>query len=124
MANQSLDAYRSPRLLERLLDTPNLPQVVRTLDAEILHRLVRVVGLEECGELVSLATPQQLMRVFDDDLWGSHRVGGMDRFDADRFGVWLEVLVESGASIAAEKLIGFDFDFVGVAVAEHLVVID
>ena len=65
MANQTLDAYRSPRLLERLLDTPNLPQVVRSLDPEILHRLVRVVGLEDCGELVSLATPAQLMRVFD-----------------------------------------------------------
>ncbi len=124
MPFQALDAHKSPHLLARLLDTPNLPQVVRALDPQILHRIVRVFGLEDCGELVSLATPQQLMRVFDDDLWGSHRAGGMDRFDADRFGVWLEVLVESGASIAAEKLIGFDFDFVGIAVAEHLVVID
>lgn len=124
MANQSLDAHRSPRLLERLLDTPNLPQVVRTLDPEILHRLVRVVGLEDCGELVSLATPAQLMRVFDADLWRTDRPGDVDRFDADRFGLWLEVLVESGASNAALKVAGLDVDFVTTAIAEHVVVID
>lgn len=124
MANQTLDAYRSPRLLERLLDTPNLPQVVRSLDPEILHRLVRVVGLEDCGELVSLATPAQLMRVFDADLWRSGRPGSTDGFDADRFGLWLEVLVESGASNAALKLAGLDVDFVTAAMVDLVGVID
>src|SRR4029450_11924268 len=124
MTNEALDAYRSTRLLERLLDTPNLPQVVRTLDPEILHRLVRVVGLEDCGEIVSLATPAQLMRVFDVDLWRSDRPGDAEGFDADRFGLWLEVLVESGASNAALKVAGLDVDFVTAAMVEHVVVID
>lgn len=124
MANQALDAFRSARLLERLLDTPNLPQVIRDLDPQILHRLVRVVGLEDCGEIVSLATPGQLMRVFDVDLWSSDRPGNAEGFDADRFGLWLEVLVESGASNAALKVAGLDVDFVTAAMVEHVVVID
>ncbi len=74
--------------------------------------------------LVSLATPAQLMRVFDVDLWRTDRPGDVDRFDADRFGLWLEVLVESGASNAALKVAGLDVDFVTAAMAEHLVVID
>lgn len=124
MTKHALDAYRTPRLLERLLDTPNLPHVVRRLDPQVLHRLVEVVGLEDCGEIVSLATPAQLARVFDVDLWRSDRPGRTERFDADRFGVWLEVLVESGISNAALKVAGLDIDFVTAALLEHVVVVD
>ena len=124
MATRALDPKRAPQLLERLLDTPNLPQVVRNLDPQVLHRLVRAVGLEDCGEIVSLATPAQLTRVFDVDLWRSDRPGHSERFDADRFGVWLEVLVESGVSNAALKVAGLDLDFVTAAILEHVVVVD
>jgi hypothetical protein len=124
MPTNALDLQRRFHLLERLLDTPNLPQVIRKLDPEILHRLVRVVGLEDCGEIVSLATPAQLMRVFDIDLWRSGRSGGEEIFDPDRFGLWLEVLVESGASNAALKVAGLDIDFVTSAILQHVVVVD
>jgi hypothetical protein len=124
MPTNALDPQRQSHLLERLLDTPNLPRVIRDLDPHILQRLVHVVGLEDCGEIVSLATPAQLMRVFDIDLWRSDRPGNAEGFDADRFGLWLEVLVESGASNAALKVAGLDVDFVTAAMVEHVVVID
>jgi len=124
MPTNALDPKRSSHVLERLLDIPDLPQVVRQLDPQILHRLVRVVGLEDCGEIVSLATPAQLMRVFDVDLWRSGRPGHPETFDADRFGVWLEVLVEFGVSNAALKVAGLDVDFVTAAILEHVVVVD
>ena len=124
MPTNALDQQRPSHWLERLLDTPNLPQVVRQLDPQILHRLVRVVGLEDCGEIVSLATPAQLMRVFDVDLWRGDRPGNVEQFDADRLVVWLEVLVASGVSNAALKVAGLDIDFVTSALLEHLVVID
>src|SRR5262245_56037966 len=124
MPTNALDPRRPSHLLERLLDTPNLPQVVRQLDPQILHQLVRVVGLEDCGEIVSLATPGQLTRVFDVDLWRSDRPGHTERFDADRFGVWLEVLVEAGVSNAALKVAGLDVDFVASAILEHVEVVD
>jgi Family of unknown function (DUF6178) len=124
MPTNALDQQSPSPLLERLLDTPNLPQVVRELDPQILHRLVRVVGLEDCGEIVSLATPAQLTRVFDVDLWRSDRPGHAERFDAARFGIWLEVLVESGLANAALKVAGLDVDFVTSAILAHVMVID
>src|SRR5262249_56270911 len=81
---------RDPRtLLERILDTPNLPQVVPRLQPEILHRIIQGCGLEDCGELVALATPAQLAVVFDRDLWRSDRPGLADQLDAGRFGLGL-----------------------------------
>jgi hypothetical protein len=124
LRTQALDRQQPRDLLARLLDTPNLATVVRALDPQILRRVVHACGLEDCGEIVALATPEQLMRVFDLDLWGSARPGQQDQFDADRFGVWLDVLVDAGAELAAEKIAGFDFDFVTAAVTRHLLVLD
>ena len=93
---------RDPRsLLDRILDVPQLAHVVPRLQPEVLHRLIQSCGLEDCGELVALATPGQLARVFDLDLWHPGQPGLDEQFDADRFGVWLEVLMESGAAVAA-----------------------
>ena len=72
----------------------------------MLHRVIQRCGLEDCGELVALATPDQLAAVFDLDLWRAGRPGLDEQFDADRFGLWLEVLMESGASVAAQTLAG------------------
>ena len=111
-------------LLERVLATPHIAQIVPELRPEMLHRVIQTIGLEDCSELVALATPEQLMRVFDLDLWHSDRPGFDERLDADRFGVWLEVLMEAGPQIAAEKLAGADVDLVVAALAQHIAVSD
>ena len=111
-------------LLTRILDTPHLAQIVPRLQPEVLHRVIKSCGLEDCSELVALATADQLSRVFDLDLWRSARPGLEEQLDADRFGVWLEVLMESGAEIAAAKVVGLDADLVVAALAQHLAVFD
>jgi hypothetical protein len=118
------DTRDSRSLLDRLLDTPHLAQVIPQLQPEVLHRVIQSCGLEDCGELVALATPDQLVGVFDFDLWRSERPGVDEQFDAGRFGLWLEVLVESGASVAARKVAGMDGDLVTTALAQHLRVFD
>jgi len=110
-------------LLERILDTPNLALVIPRLQPEVLHRVIQTCGLEDCGELVALATPDQLARVLDLDLWRTGRPG-VEALDADRFGVWLEVLLDSGATIAAQKLQEMDVDLVITALAQHMLVFD
>ena len=82
--------------LARLLDGLFLARVVPHLPPETLHQLIRYRGLDACGELVTSATPAQLTLVLDLDLWRHARPGRDEQFDADRFGEWLEVLVESG----------------------------
>ena len=90
-------------LLERVLDTSDFALVVPRLSPDVLHRIVQRCGLEDCGELLAMATPEQLAGVLDLDLWRADQPGmdEVEQFDAERFGVWLEVLAESGADAAA-----------------------
>jgi hypothetical protein len=99
--------------LARLPDTSLLARVVPHLPPETLHHLIRVRGLDACGELATSATPAQLTAVLDLDLWRPARPGGEPLFDIDRFGEWLEVLVDAGHSVAARTIAALD---------EHLVV--
>ncbi len=111
-------------LLERLLNTPQLARVVPHLQPEVLHRVIQVRGLEDSAELVALATPLQLERVFDLDLWRAARPGSSEELDPGRFGRWLDVLLESGDAAAAEKLAGIDAELVIAALAQHVRVFD
>jgi hypothetical protein len=118
------DATDGRGLLDRILNTPSLEHVVPRLRPDLLHRVIQTCGLEDCGEIVALATPEQLARIFDLDLWRAAKAGRDEQFDADRFGVWLEVLVESGAAAAAQKLAGMDVDLVVAGLAQHALVYD
>ena len=118
------DAQDTRPLLARILDTPHLAQVVPRLPPEVLHRVIERCGLEDCAELVALATPEQLTEVLDLDLWRTDRPGLDERFNADRFGVWLEVLMESGAAFAARTLAALDPALVTTALAQHVRVFD
>jgi hypothetical protein len=93
-------------LLDRLLNTADLAQVVPRLSPEVLHRVIQICGLEDSAEFVALATPAQLSRILDVDVWHGRTPGADEQFDVDRFGLWLDVLMQSGAAVAAEKLIG------------------
>jgi hypothetical protein len=112
------------RLLDRILDTPQLARVVPQLQPEVLHRLIQHCGLEDCGELLALVTPGQLTRLFDLDLWHAAAPGSDEQFDADRFGAWLEVMVDAGVSWAAATLAEMDVDLLVAGFAEHVRVFD
>lgn len=111
-------------LLDRIVATPQLARAVPHLQPEILHRLIQHCGLEECGQLLALATPDQLTRVFDLDLWRPAAPGRDEQFDAGRFGAWLEVMVDAGVSNAAATLAAMDVDLLAAAFAEHVRVFD
>jgi hypothetical protein len=105
--------------LARLLDTPFFARVVPHLAPETLHRLIQYRGLDACGELVTTATSAQLTSLLDLDLWR-----GKDQFDVKRFGEWLEVLVDTGDSVAARTVATLDKDLVIVGVSRYLRVFD
>jgi hypothetical protein len=111
-------------LLDRILNTPRVDEVVPRLQPDLLHRVIQSCGLEDCSELVALATSEQLSRIFDLDLWRAGRPGMDEQFDAARFGVWIEVLAESGAEAAAQKLAGMDVDLVVAGISRHVLVYD
>jgi hypothetical protein len=111
-------------LVARLLESPELARVVQSLEPAVMHQIVMRCGLEDCGPIVALATTEQLMRVFDADLWRAEAAGGDERLDAERFGLWLEVLAEAGADVAARRLVEMDFDFVTAALSRQVLVLD
>jgi hypothetical protein len=115
---------QEPRqLVVRLLDTPDIARVVPRLVPEVLHRLIERCGLEACADVVALATPRQLQRLLDIDLWRAAAPGGDETLDAARFGEWLEVLLELGAG-GGDRLAAMDFNLVVGGLAAHVRVFD
>src|SRR4051812_7593549 len=110
--------------LARLLDSPFFARVVPHLPPETLHQLIRSRGLEACSELVTSATPAQLTSLLDLDLWRHARPGRDDQFDVDRFGEWLEMLVDAGDSVAAQTVAALDKDLVIVGLSRYVRVFD
>ena len=60
MTTPARDSALPSNALARLLDTPDLPSAVRRLAPDVLHQLIRTAGLDECGHVIALATPEQL----------------------------------------------------------------
>ena len=118
------DGGSAENRLARLLDTPFLARVVPHLPPETLHQLIRHRGLEACGELVTSATPAQLTSLLDLDLWRPARPGRDGQFDVDRFGEWLEMLVDTGDSVAARTVAALDTNVVVAGLSRYVRVFD
>jgi hypothetical protein len=111
-------------LLDRLLNTPDLAKAVPRLQPDVLHRVIQTCGLADSAEFVALATPAQLARILDVDLWRVRAPGADEEFDVDRFGAWLDVLMQAGGAVAAEKLTALDIDLVVAGLSRHTAVFD
>ena len=112
------------QILSRIIAAPDVALQVRGLPPAVLGGLIRRIGLEDAGELVAFATTQQLAAIFDEDLWRSDRAGQDETFDADRFVLWLEVLLEAGEQVVARRLAELPVDLVTLALHRQLLVVD
>ena len=101
-----------------------LAELAPKLRPELLHRVIGAYGLKDCVDLVAQATPAQLSRLFDLDLWRPARPGLDEHFDAARFGLWIEVLAEAGADVAAAKLAEMPLRQIVAGLAHHVRVFD
>jgi hypothetical protein len=110
--------------LARLLDTPQLARVVPRLGPDLLHQLIEYRGLQACADLLPLATREQLSTVLDLDLWRPAAAAGDVQFDPDRFGEWIETLVETDESVAARIVAGLDERLVVVGLSRFVHVLD
>ena len=89
------------------------------------HALIPASGIwTPPGDLVAAATPEQLTAVFDIDLWRRSGSGRDERFDDDRFGEWLEALVESDEVVAARTIAALDEDLVIAGLSRYVRVFD
>ena len=81
-------------------------------------------GLDVCAEIVASATPTQLASVLDLDLWRSAQPGHDEQFDTERFGEWLEVLVDAGGTVAAQTVAAMDEHLVVAGLSRYVRVFD
>lgn len=124
MSNSMQRRLTPQRLVNRILEEPELVAMVQALPGRTLARLVDQVGLEDASELVALASAAQLAEVLDQDLWHSARPGQDEQFDDQRFALWLEVLVEAGPQVAARKLAELPEELVQLALHRLVLVVD
>ncbi len=106
------------------VDVSQLARVAPQLAPETLHQLIRHCGLDVCAEIVAAATPTQLASVFDLDLWRSAQPGRDERFDAERFGEWLELLVDADGTVAARIVAAMDEHLVVAGLSRYIRVFD
>ncbi len=76
--------------MELLLHAPKPMRLVRALPDFDWYITVREIGPADSAALISLASHEQMIHLFDLEAWRQ------DRFDGDRAGGWLAVLLESG----------------------------
>jgi hypothetical protein len=120
LRRRALDAS----VLAKLLEAPDLARRLQALPAAALREVLVEIGIEDAGELIALASFEQLRDVFDEDLWRSAAPGADADFDAERFALWLEVLREAGDRFVADRLAEFSEDFLHFAFSRLVRVLD
>lgn len=121
-APKTLTSTRS--LLNSLIEMPDLAQTVAALPAPTFAALIRKIGVEDAGEIVALATTEQLVQAFDEELFVNERAGERETLDVRRFVVWLEVLLEAGDEATARRVAVLDEEFVTHALSNIVLVLD
>jgi hypothetical protein len=114
----------SAQLLHHVLARPELVAAVRKLPGSVLAALIDRIGLEDAGEIVALASAEQLAQAFEHDLWRAEQTGGDESFQPERFGLWLEVLSEAGDEFLAQRLSALPRDLLLLALHRAVLVLD
>lgn len=124
MAGRSLVSKPSSKLLQRLLDNPELPRFIPRLETATLNALVETVGPEDSGALVTYTTDRQLRAIFDESLWQSLAPGAPEQHRPEEFVRWLFILQEQGEALFAERLAGLGLDYVIMNFAQLVQVVN
>lgn len=110
--------------ITRVFDSVALTDVVPHLPVATLQQLVHWRGIDGMGEVLAAATPAQLAVLADVDLWRRSTPGADARFDVDRFGEWIEALVDAGSEHAARVVADLDGALVIAGLSRYVRVLD
>jgi len=117
-------ASTSTRFLAYVLEQPALVHAVRALDGASLGKLIQHIGLEDAGELIALASLEQLEQVLDQDLWRAANLSEDEHFDPRRFATWLAVMLDVGDDFAVRRVSALPRDLLTLAVHRLVLVVD
>ena len=114
----SLARPRGERRMDALLDAADPAAAVAALSLPEIYFLVKEVGLGEAGDLVALATPEQLRGCLDMEIWDR------DRLQFDAAVPWLQALVEAGFEKLAEVWERLDPELAALILARNTRIYD
>jgi hypothetical protein len=110
---------RNPRKrLELVMGDPQAAELVPRLPVEDLYYLVRGIGLADAGEVLRLASPEQLQGCLDLDLWER------DRLSSSRLLAWLEALADLPSGALARAIRALDAELVSLVLGRHARIYD
>lgn len=100
---QSLEGIRSgAELLDAIISPADAEKLVRALPSDDLHALIHRIGLEDCVDLLSMASNDQVRDIVDGEAWTK------DRLSIERIDPWLHALMHTGQDALAERLLSLD----------------
>ena len=114
----SLARPRGVRRMEALLESSDPAGAVAALSVPDFYFLVKEVGLADAGELVALATPEQIRGCLDLEMWDR------DRVQLDAAAPWLSSLLEAGPEKVAEAWAGLDPELRALFLARSALIVD
>jgi hypothetical protein len=120
MSREIISKLLPQQLLAAIIEEPNFFQLIQDVSPAILSKLINHIGLEDAGEIVELATTEQLRHIFDEDLWKTGQPGSEETFDADRFALWLTIMLEISPEFAITRIMEMDEDLVTLGLAAHI----
>ena len=109
-------------LLQKQQDSPQLPALIENLEPPVLHKLIQQIGLGDSGDIIALATTDQLKEILEIELWQNQKPGAAETLDSDQFLSWLAVWNEIGSNFTATKLFELGDDFLVLCLAKVIMV--
>jgi hypothetical protein len=109
---------RGQRRMEALLAADDPQAAVAALPATELYQIITDVGLGEAGELVALATPEQLRGCLDIDIWDR------DHVQMEALTPWLQALVDAGYEKLGEVWEKLDTELAALILQRHTRIYD
>jgi hypothetical protein len=109
---------RRLRRADALLEAPDLAAAVRALPGDELYYVLHEMGLVEGGEILAVATAEQLSVVLDFALWDR------DQMSPAALAEWLEALAAAPVERIGRWLAGLDTELVGLILRRGARIID
>ncbi|MBK7195768.1 MAG: hypothetical protein IPH80_25075 [Myxococcales bacterium] len=113
-----LTAPRGRARVEALLERPDAADAVAALAPNALHELVTAVGMADAGELLALATPEQVQGCLDLEVWDR------DRIELSQARPWVATLLELGFEKVGQVWAGLDAEWRALYLQGHTVIYD
>ncbi|HUH03966.1 MAG TPA: DUF6178 family protein [Kofleriaceae bacterium] len=117
-ARAKLARPRGYKRVEALVFADDAPAAVAALSTVELYQLVREVGFADAGELIALATPEQIRGCIDLDVWDR------DRFQTAAIEPWLVGVIDAGFEKLGQVWAGLDSELTALLLARYTQVYD